>query len=151
MEKGKATKDPVYLCASELSRERMVVDAGTKGVKNVLVFLRRPSAVKPEAKQAASTVEVWFDSKTNLRSKLTIPTTNCSEQPAIQRRECGWFEKQMLACLTATFSNYRTLSAKTIPPWKNNRSPEWSCAFILQLLGHNESLDGFVQMKSPSR
>jgi len=62
VEKGKASKDP-NVCASEspIVSERLVVDPATKGVKNVLIFVRRPSAVKEEAKQAASKAEIEFD------------------------------------------------------------------------------------------
>jgi len=59
------------------------------------------------------------------------------------RSECGWFEKQMLAHPTATFSNYRTLSAKIIPPWKTEHSREWSCVCILLALGCDNPPDRF--------
>jgi plastocyanin len=43
--------------------ERLVVDAATKGVKNVLVYLPRPSAVNEDAKKSATAKAVEFDQK----------------------------------------------------------------------------------------
>ena len=44
-----------------IKSERLVVDAATKGVKNVLVYIPKPTSVKDEAKAAASTAVVEFD------------------------------------------------------------------------------------------
>ena len=57
MEKGKAAKNP-EICAvkSPIVSERLVVDAATKGVKNVIVYLPRPTAVNDDAKKAAAAV-----------------------------------------------------------------------------------------------
>jgi plastocyanin len=62
--KGKAEKDP-EMCAvnSDIKSERLVVDGATKGVKNVLVYLPRPSAVNEEAKKAFTAKPVVFDQK----------------------------------------------------------------------------------------
>jgi len=64
VEKGKAAKNPEW-CAKDapIMAERLVVDGATKGVKNVLVYLPRPSAVNEEAKKAASGATVLFDQK----------------------------------------------------------------------------------------
>ncbi len=72
VEKGKAAKDPT-VCAKDapIPSERLVVDAATKGVKNVLVYIPKPTAVNEEAKSAASTAEVVFDQK------------NCSFEPHV--------------------------------------------------------------------
>src|SRR5579875_520788 len=53
-EVGKAQKDP-EVCAktAPIMSERLVVNSGTKGVKNVFVYLQRPTAVNEEAKKAA--------------------------------------------------------------------------------------------------
>ncbi len=61
-EKGKAAKDP-DVCAKDapLISERLVVDGGTKGVKNVLVYLNKPTSVSDEAKKAAAATNVVFD------------------------------------------------------------------------------------------
>jgi hypothetical protein len=61
-EKGKAAKDP-EVCAKDapLTSERFLVDGGTKGVKNALVYLNRPTRVSDEAKKAAAGVHVVFD------------------------------------------------------------------------------------------
>jgi plastocyanin len=61
---GKAQKDP-NICAKDgpIVSERLVVDSGTKGVKNVFVYLLRPSAVNEDAKKAALTKKVVFDQK----------------------------------------------------------------------------------------
>jgi plastocyanin len=61
-EKGKAAKDP-DVCAKDapLVSERLLVDSGIKGVKNVLVFLSKPTSVSAEAKKAAATTSVVFD------------------------------------------------------------------------------------------
>ena len=61
-EKGKAAKDP-EVCAKDapLLSERLVVDGGTKGVKNALVYLNKPTSVSDEAKKAAAAANVLFD------------------------------------------------------------------------------------------
>ena len=62
---GKASKDP-DVCAKEgaIPNERLVVDASSKGVKNVLVYIPKPvGPISDEAKSAASQVEVIFDQK----------------------------------------------------------------------------------------
>jgi len=63
-EKGKAVKDP-DVCAVDapILSERLVVDAATKGVKNVLVYLPRPTAVNADAKKAATAKTIEFDQK----------------------------------------------------------------------------------------
>jgi plastocyanin len=64
VEKGKAIKNP-EVCAKDapIPSERLVVDAATKGVKNVLVYIPKPTAVNEEAKSAAAQVNVEFDQK----------------------------------------------------------------------------------------
>ncbi len=64
VEKGKADKNPEW-CAKDnpILSERLVVDAATKGVKNVLVYLPRPTAVNEDSKKAASGATVMFDQK----------------------------------------------------------------------------------------
>jgi hypothetical protein len=61
-EKGNAPKDPT-VCAKDapILSERLVVDGATKGVRNVLVYLPRPTNVSEEAKKAAAGKEVLFD------------------------------------------------------------------------------------------
>jgi len=61
-EKGKAAKDP-DVCAKDapLLSERLIVDGATKGVKNALVYLSKPTAVSDEAKKAAAGAKVVFD------------------------------------------------------------------------------------------
>jgi len=61
-EKGKAAKDP-DICAKDapVISERLLVDSSTKGVKNVLVFLTKPTSVSGEAKKAAAAAHVVFD------------------------------------------------------------------------------------------
>jgi plastocyanin len=63
-EKGKAAKDP-NVCAVDapIVSERLVIDAATKGVKNVLVYFPRPSAVNEDAKKALAAKSVTFDQK----------------------------------------------------------------------------------------
>ncbi|MFI5460394.1 MAG: hypothetical protein ACHRXM_33675 [Isosphaerales bacterium] len=63
-EKGKAAKDP-DMCAvnAPIMDERLVVDAATKGVKNVLVYLPRPTAINEDAKKAVTGKTVAFDQK----------------------------------------------------------------------------------------
>jgi hypothetical protein len=60
--KGKASKDPDY-CAKDapIVSERLVVDSATKGVKNVLVYIPKPSAVSPEARSATESAGFVFD------------------------------------------------------------------------------------------
>jgi hypothetical protein len=61
-EKGKAPKDP-EVCAKDapLVSERLVVDGTSKGVKNVLVYLSRPTRINDDAKKAAASAKVMFD------------------------------------------------------------------------------------------
>ncbi|HKI19012.1 MAG TPA: hypothetical protein VKA15_14085 [Isosphaeraceae bacterium] len=61
-EQGKAAKNP-EVCAKDapILSERLVVDGATKGVKNVLVYLPRPTAVNEDARKAASGAIVMFD------------------------------------------------------------------------------------------
>lgn len=61
-EKGKAAKDP-EVCAKDapLLSERLVVDGGTKGVKNVLVYLNKPTSVSDDAKKAYTATPIMFD------------------------------------------------------------------------------------------
>ncbi|MGP0063752.1 MAG: hypothetical protein ACLQGP_09165, partial [Isosphaeraceae bacterium] len=61
---GKAQKDP-EVCAktAPIMSERLVVDSSTKGVKNVFVYLLRPTAVNPDAKKAAEFAKPEFDQK----------------------------------------------------------------------------------------
>jgi len=63
-EKGKAEKDP-DMCAVDapILSERLIVDQASRGVKNVLVYLSHPTAVHPDAQQAASASTVLFDQK----------------------------------------------------------------------------------------
>ncbi|APW63981.1 hypothetical protein BSF38_05569 [Paludisphaera borealis] len=62
VEPGKAAKDPeVCAVGAPILSQRLVVDAGTKGVKNVLVYIPKPTAVNPEAKKTASEAKVIFD------------------------------------------------------------------------------------------
>ncbi len=62
VEQGKAAKDP-EVCAvnGPINSERLVVDAGTKGVKNVLVYIPKPTNVNPEAEKAAKSAQFVFD------------------------------------------------------------------------------------------
>jgi hypothetical protein len=61
-EKGKAPKDP-EVCAKDapIVSERLIVDGATKGVKNVLVYLNKPTSVSEEAKKASGGKPVLFD------------------------------------------------------------------------------------------
>jgi plastocyanin len=63
-EKGKAEKNP-EACAVDgpIFAERLVVDAATKGVKNVLVYFPRPTSVNEDAKKAFTGKTVVFDQK----------------------------------------------------------------------------------------
>jgi hypothetical protein len=61
---GKAEKDP-DMCAVDkpIISERLIVDDATKGVKNVLVYLPKPSAVNEDAKKEALSRKVEFDQR----------------------------------------------------------------------------------------
>ncbi len=61
---GKAEKD-LNICAKDapIRLERVVVDEATKGVKNVFVFIQRPTAVNEEAKKAVAARKAEFDQK----------------------------------------------------------------------------------------
>ncbi|MDR3635334.1 MAG: hypothetical protein P4L84_16135 [Isosphaeraceae bacterium] len=62
VEKGKAPKDET-VCAKDapIKSERLVVDGASKGVRNVLVYIPKPTAVNEAAKAAAATAKVEFD------------------------------------------------------------------------------------------
>jgi plastocyanin len=59
---GKAEKDPT-VCALDkpIVSERLVIDDASKGVKNVLVYFPRPTAVNEDAKKALTGKTVTFD------------------------------------------------------------------------------------------
>jgi hypothetical protein len=61
-EKGKAPKDP-EVCAKDdpVLSERLVVDGATKGVKNVLIYLSKPTSVSDDAKKAYAATPILFD------------------------------------------------------------------------------------------
>jgi hypothetical protein len=61
-EKGKAAKDP-EVCAKDapILSERLVVDADSKGVKNVFVYIPKPTAVNEEAKSSVHSGQIVFD------------------------------------------------------------------------------------------
>ncbi len=63
-EKGKAAKNP-EICAVDapIVSERLIIDAATKGVKNALVYLPRPTAVNDDVKRALTGKSVTFDQK----------------------------------------------------------------------------------------
>lgn len=63
-EVGKAQKDP-EVCAKDapIVSEKLVVNSGTKGVKNVFVYLQRPARVNEEAKKEALARNLVFDQK----------------------------------------------------------------------------------------
>ncbi len=62
--KGDANAKDAAVCAkSEVKSERLVVDAASKGVKNVIVYIPKPTAVNPEAKAAKASASVVFDQK----------------------------------------------------------------------------------------
>jgi plastocyanin len=60
--KGKAEKNP-DICAvkSSIVSERLIVDPASKGVKNVIVYLPKPTAINQDAKKAVAAVNVVFD------------------------------------------------------------------------------------------
>jgi plastocyanin len=64
VEQGKAEKNP-EVCAKDgpIASERLVVNPAGKGVKNVLIYLPKPTAVNDDAKKAAAAAKVVFDQK----------------------------------------------------------------------------------------
>ena len=64
-DKGKAPKDADIVCSKDgpILNESLIVDSGSKGVKNVLVFLSKPTAINEEAKSNAVKVNAVFDQK----------------------------------------------------------------------------------------
>jgi plastocyanin len=61
---GKAEKNP-EVCAlkAPIVSERLVVDKSSKGVKNVLVYIPKPTSVNDDAKKAAVSTPAVFDQK----------------------------------------------------------------------------------------
>ncbi len=49
--------------AGEIKSERLVVDSAGKGVKNVIVYIPKPTAVNPDAKSTKGAAAVVFDQK----------------------------------------------------------------------------------------
>ncbi|MBV8269158.1 MAG: hypothetical protein JO252_22780 [Planctomycetaceae bacterium] len=63
--KGQAPKDPA-ICAKDapIESERLIIDGGTKGVKNALVYIPKPNGkVSEEAISAVKQAKVEFDQK----------------------------------------------------------------------------------------
>jgi plastocyanin len=62
-EKGKAPKDSNEVCSKDgpIPYERLIVDGATKGVKNVLVYLPKPTSVSDDAKKAYAAKPILFD------------------------------------------------------------------------------------------
>jgi plastocyanin len=60
---SKDAKDAAICAKNEIKAERLVVDSGSKGVKNVIVYIPKPTAVNPEAKSAKASQTVLFDQK----------------------------------------------------------------------------------------
>jgi len=87
-EKGKAAKDP-DMCAvnAPIMSERLIVDAATKGVKNVLVYLPRPTAINDDAEKAVKAKTVEFDQRNCIFSphvlglRMGVPVTLKSSDP----------------------------------------------------------------------
>ena len=87
-DKGKAAKNP-EVCAKDgpIKSERLVVDPASKGVKNVLVYLPKPTAVNEDAKKAAAAAKIEFDQKgassspTSWRLMAGVPVTLKSSDP----------------------------------------------------------------------
>ena len=62
--KGDANAKDSGVCAkATIKSEKLVVDGASKGVKNVLVYIAKPTAVNPEAKSSMSQKTVVFDQK----------------------------------------------------------------------------------------
>jgi plastocyanin len=61
---GKAEKNP-EICAvkAAIVSERLVVDKASKGVKNVLVYIPKPTSVNEDSKKAAVSTPILFDQK----------------------------------------------------------------------------------------
>lgn len=56
-------KDSAVCAKNEIKAERLVIDPAGKGVKNVIVYIPKPTAVNPEAKSAKAAAAVDFDQK----------------------------------------------------------------------------------------
>ncbi|GIW86770.1 MAG: hypothetical protein KatS3mg108_1094 [Isosphaeraceae bacterium] len=61
--KGSDVKDAQVCAAQDVPNEKLIVDPATKGVRNALVYIPRPSAVHPETQAAAEKAVVEFDQK----------------------------------------------------------------------------------------
>jgi hypothetical protein len=56
-------KDPEVCATKEHRSERLIVDPETKGVRNAIVYIPRPTKVNPEAKKTAEATDADFDQK----------------------------------------------------------------------------------------
>lgn len=62
--KGDAgVKDPTVCAVSNVVNEAIEVDDASKGVKNVLVYIPKPTSVNPEAVKALMSAKIVFDQK----------------------------------------------------------------------------------------
>jgi plastocyanin len=63
IEKGKAPKDAEICSKEPIMAEQLEVNPANKGVKNVIVYIPRPTRVNPDAEKAALESKVVFDQK----------------------------------------------------------------------------------------
>lgn len=59
--KGSNAKDAQVCALQDVLSEKLIVDPETKGVRNVIVYIPRPSAVNPEAESEALAKPILFD------------------------------------------------------------------------------------------
>jgi plastocyanin len=61
--KGSDVKDAQVCAAQDVPNEKLIVDPTTKGVRNAIVYIPRPTTVNPAAQAAAEKAVVEFDQK----------------------------------------------------------------------------------------
>jgi hypothetical protein len=140
-EKGKAAKDP-EVCAKDapIMSERLVVDDASKGVKNALVYLPKPTAVNEEAKSNAHSAEIVFDQvkcifvphvlATMAGAKLELKNSDPMNHNTHSRLRMNEFNPIMSAGQTIPMTN---LTAERAPGEINCDIHPWMRAFWLVL------------------
>jgi plastocyanin len=114
---GKAEKNP-DICAvkAPIISERLIVDKASKGVKNTLVYLPKPTSVNEDAKKAAVATPILFDQK------------NCVFEPHV----VGMMAGTPVTLKSSDSTNHNVNVKLKISPFNSTISPGGSAEFKTQ-------------------
>jgi plastocyanin len=114
---GKAEKNPEICAAkSPIVSERLVVDKASKAVKNVLVYIPRPTSVNEDAKKAAIATPIVFDQK------------NCVFEPHV----LGLMAGTPVTLKSSDSTNHNVNVKLKVSPFNSTISPGGSTEFKTQ-------------------